>query len=106
VQKLVWENRAGVPWLYACLQHTVRIMELPIAESDALLAELFGYLYAPRHLYTQEWREGDLVIRDNITVQHCRPAPNDAPRSLRRYEVSDIDPTEQYLAIGRANGYV
>lgn len=106
VQRLVWENRAGVPSLYACLQHTVRVMELPIVESDALLAELFSYLYAPEHVYTHDWREGDLVIWDNITVQHCRPTPNDVPRSLRRYEVSDIDLTEQYLAIGRANGYV
>ncbi len=106
VQKLVWQNRAGAPSLYACLQHTVRIMELSIAASDALLEELFGWLYAPENVYTHHWREGDLVIWDNITVQHCRPAPNDLPRTLRRYEVSEVDVTEQYLAIGRARGFV
>lgn len=106
VQSLIWRNRAGVPSLYACIQHTVRIMELPIGESDALLAALFEQIYAPEHVYAHHWREGDLVVWDNITVQHCRPAPNDRPRTLRRYEVSEIDLTEQYLAIGRASGYV
>ncbi len=106
VQQLVWRNQAGEPSLYACLQHTVRIMELPIAESDALLEELFAYLYAPENIYTHDWREGDLVVWDNITVQHCRPAPNDRARTLRRYEVSDIDLTEQYLAVGRANNFL
>jgi taurine dioxygenase len=106
VRQLVWQNQTGVKSLYACLQHTVRIMELPIGESDALLAELFDYLYAPRNVYTHDWQLGDLVIWDNITVQHCRPKPNDVPRTLRRYEVSDIDLTEQYLAVGRANNLV
>jgi len=84
----------------------MRIMELPIGESDALLAELFDYLYAPQNIYTHDWQPGDLVVWDNITVQHCRPKPNDVPRTLRRYEVSDIDLTEPYLAVGRANKLV
>jgi taurine dioxygenase len=106
VQQLVWRNGTGTESLYACLQHTVRIMELPIAESDALLEELFAYLYAPENIYTHHWRAGDLVVWDNITVQHCRPSPNDKARTLRRYEVSDIDLTEQYLAVGRANNFL
>ena len=106
VQKLIWENRAGVPALYACVQHTVRIMELPIDESDALLKKLFGYIYTPANVYTHSWQEGDLVVWDNRTVQHCRPAPNDVARTLRRYEVSDEDLTKDYLAIGRTNKFV
>jgi taurine dioxygenase len=106
VRGLVWQNQVGVKSLYACLQHTMRLMELPIGESDALLDELFDYLYAPQNVYTHVWQAGDLVVWDNITVQHCRPKPNDVPRTLRRYEVSDIDLTEQYLAVGRANNLV
>ncbi|HTJ65618.1 MAG TPA: TauD/TfdA family dioxygenase [Alphaproteobacteria bacterium] len=106
IRPLVWQSQAGVKSLYACLQHTMRIMELPIGESDALLAELFDHLYAPKNVYTHDWQPDDLVVWDNITVQHCRPKPNDVPRTLRRYEVSDIDLTEQYLAVGRANKFL
>jgi taurine dioxygenase len=103
---LIWENKSGVPSLFACIQHTVRILDLPIAESDALLQTLFGYLYAPENVYEHRWRPDDLVIWDNRTVQHCRPQPNDVARTLRRFEVLDEDINDAYLAIGRANGFL
>jgi taurine dioxygenase len=103
---LIWSNKAGVPSLFACVQHTVRVLDLPIAESDALLDELFGYLYAPANVYEHRWREGDLVIWDNRTVQHCRPTPTAAARTLRRFEVLDEDINDAYLAIGRANRFL
>lgn len=103
---LIWSNKAGVPSLFACVQHTVRVLDLPIAESDALLETLFGYLYAPANVYEHRWREGDLVIWDNRTVQHCRPTPTPAARTLRRFEVLDEDINDAYLAIGRANKFL
>jgi len=103
---LVWSNKAGVPSLFACVQHTVRILGLAVAESDALLEALFGYLYAPANVYEHRWREGDLVIWDNRTVQHCRPTPTAAARTLRRFEVLDEDINDAYLAIGRANKFL
>lgn len=103
---LVWSNKAGVPSLFACIQHTVRVLDMPIAESDALLEQLFAYLYAPANVYEHRWREGDLVIWDNRTVQHCRPTPTEAARTLRRFEVLDEDINDAYLAIGRANKFL
>jgi taurine dioxygenase len=103
---LVWSNKEGVPSLFACIQHTVRILELPIGESDALLETLFSYLYAPANVYEHRWRPDDLVIWDNRTVQHCRPKPNDVARTLRRFEVLDEDINDAYLAIGRANNFL
>jgi taurine dioxygenase len=103
---LVWSNKAGVPSLFACIQHTVRILDLAIAESDALLETLFGYLYAPANVYEHRWQPDDLVIWDNRTVQHCRPKPNDVARTLRRFEVLDEDINDAYLAIGRANNFL
>jgi taurine dioxygenase len=103
---LAWSNKAGVPSLFACIQHTVRILSLPIAESDALLETLFCYLYAPANVYEHRWQAGDLVIWDNRTVQHCRPTPTDAARTLRRFEVLDEDINDAYLAIGRANKFL
>ena len=72
---LVWHNRAGVPSLYACLQHTIRVLDMDIADSDALLAQLFDTLYRADNLYEYQWRPGDLVIWDNRTIQHARPTP-------------------------------
>jgi taurine dioxygenase len=103
---LVWHNKTGVPSLFACVQHTVRLLEMPISESDRLLETLFGYLYAPANVYEQRWRPGDLVIWDNRTVQHCRPKPNDVSRTLRRFETLDEDINDLYLAIGRANNFL
>jgi taurine dioxygenase len=103
---LLWENRRGKPSLFACLQHTVRVLDLPIDESDALLDSLFSVLYSPDNVYEHRWHSNDLVIWDNRAVQHCRPAPNDVPRTLRRYEVCRLDLTAKYLAIGRAEKFV
>ncbi len=103
---LIWQNRAGVPCLYACLQHTIRVLDMDIADSDALLAQLFDTLYRADNVYEHQWRPGDLVIWDNRTIQHARPTPAAPTRTLRRFEVCEEDLTNLYLAIGRANGYV
>ena len=103
---LVWSNKDGVPSLFACVQHTVRVLGLPIDESDALLEAIFSYLYAPANVYEHRWQEGDLVVWDNRTVQHCRPTPTEAARTLRRFEVLDEDINDAYLAIGRANKFL
>ena len=103
---LIWQNATGSPSLFACLQYTDRILGLPRAESDALLAEIYALLYAEEAVYEHRWQPGDLVIWDNITVQHARPEPNDLPRSLRRFHISDVEITLDYLKIGREHGYV
>lgn len=56
--------------------------------SDALLAEVFAHLYSPDNVYEHCWRQGDLIIFDNIALQHSRvkgPA-----RTLRRLIVSEM----------------
>ena len=88
------------------MQHTDRIVGVPRAESDALLAEIYAHLYADEAVYEHRWLPGDLVIWDNLSVQHARPEPNDQPRTLRRFHVSDTDLTLQYLEVGRKHGYV
>ena len=103
---VVWHNAAGVPTLFVCRQHTDRIVGMARDESDALLEEIFGAMYDPAHVYEHVWREGDLVLWDNLTVQHARPLPNDRPRTLRRYHVSNTNLTDDYLRVGRQLGLV
>ena len=74
------------------------------AESHALLEALSGHPYEPEHVYAHEWKPGDLVMWDNLTVQHARPEPRPAPRTLRRYHVSETDLTGDYVRKARELG--
>lgn len=56
-------------------------------ESDGLLNEIFEYLYAPENIYTHRWRTGDLMVFDNLALQHCRT--QGGRRTLRRVIVSE-----------------
>lgn len=58
--------------LYVCQQMTSAIDGLPKAESDELLEEVFTHLYAPENVFAHEWREKDLVMWDNLALQHAR----------------------------------
>jgi taurine dioxygenase len=103
---VIARNPAGVETLFVCLQHTDRILGLPRSESDAILETLYEALYAPEHVYEHVWRAHDLVLWDNLTVQHARPEPREAPRTLRRFHVSETDLTEDYLRVGREHGFL
>jgi taurine dioxygenase len=65
--------RTGQTVLYVTPQFTQRIDGLPEAESEALLGELFDHLYRPEAEVQHQWRERDLVMWDNIALQHARP---------------------------------
>jgi taurine dioxygenase len=51
---------------------TDRIIELPEGESSDLLGRLFDVLYAPENTVEHFWSNGDLLIWDNRSLQHCR----------------------------------
>jgi taurine dioxygenase len=65
------------------------------AESDALLDEIFAYLYDDRFVYEHHWVKDDLIIWDNVTLQHGRRenAP-EARRCLRRITMNDVSMQE------------
>jgi taurine dioxygenase len=50
--------------------HTSHLTGMPRAESDALLAELYAHITQPEFVYAHSWRPGDLLMWDNIAVQH------------------------------------
>jgi taurine dioxygenase len=80
----------GEPILYVTEMQTARLNGLAQPESDALLQSLFDHLYAPANVYRHAWRKGDLVIWDNIALQHARPDLTGVkPRRLQRIAVAD-----------------
>jgi taurine dioxygenase len=64
--------RTGKPILYVSQQTTREIVGLKPDESEALLQELFSYNYAPEVVYEHVWRDGDLLVFDNLALQHAR----------------------------------
>jgi taurine dioxygenase len=79
------------PYLFVNEDMTDSIVGVSEAESDALLDQLFSHLYAPGEVYEQVWRNGDIVIWDNLAVQHARrevaPIGN---RTLQRVTIAEL----------------
>ena len=85
--------RTGKPLLFVTEHHSTRILELDETRSAAVLAELFARLYAPERRYEHAWRVGDLLIWDNLAVQHARtrPAdPSEGERAMQRVALSEV----------------
>ncbi|MGH8663176.1 MAG: TauD/TfdA dioxygenase family protein [Burkholderiales bacterium] len=50
--------------------HTSHLAGMSRAESDAQLAELYAHITQPEFVYGHSWRAGDLLMWDNVAVQH------------------------------------
>ena len=71
------------------------------AESDELIDAIFAELYEPSNVYVHHWTVGDLVIWDNLLLQHGRPAnPNSVRRSLRRVMMNTVTTPEIIAGTG------
>ena len=60
----------GKPALYVNEGFTTRIKELPLAESDAVLAFLFKHSAQPDYQCRFQWRENSMAFWDNRCTQH------------------------------------
>jgi alpha-ketoglutarate-dependent 2,4-dichlorophenoxyacetate dioxygenase len=82
--------RSGRDALYIA-SHASHVLEMPIAEGRALLAELMAFATLPAFVYRHHWTNDDLVIWDNRCTMH-RGLPhnvNDGIRELRRTTIID-----------------
>ncbi len=76
--------------LYVSRMQTGRILSLDDEASEALIARLFDVLYDDDNTYRHDWAVGDIVIWDNIALQHARPVPPPrAPRTLHRLAIAE-----------------
>lgn len=83
--------RTGAPLLFVNEYHCSHIVELPPEEGEAVIAAGCAVLYAPEGIYTHAWREGDLVVWDNLALQHARSEVRpDTRRTLRRVLVNGL----------------
>ena len=85
--------RTGEPMLLVTEHHATRILELDEAESNALLGELFAHIYAPERRYEHVWQLNDVVMWNNLAIQHARREHSDfagGPRALQRVALCEI----------------
>jgi taurine dioxygenase len=92
------QKDTGRRYLFVNENMTACIIGLSAADSDALLEELFSYFYADDAIYDHAWRPGDLVVWDNLSVQHARGQVGAGARTLQRVTCTRYTYTEQYPA--------
>jgi taurine dioxygenase len=86
-------EESGRVALYASRLLTTRIIELPQAESDAVLEQLFDHSERSEFVYEHVWTPGDFVMWDNRCVNHARTDFSEGERRLlRRTTVFGVDP--------------
>jgi alpha-ketoglutarate-dependent taurine dioxygenase len=78
--------RSGRPLLSVNEAQTLEIEGLEGDESEALIAEITSFIYAEHNVVEHRWQQGDLLVWDNLALQHGRPnVEHDGPaRTLRR----------------------
>ena len=92
IHPLVWRHpQSGTPLLFLSRLFTTDIIGLDPGESDEILQELFEFMDSRGDDYVHKWSAGDLVIWDNVHLQHAR---NDFPtgerRALRRVPIGTV----------------
>ena len=96
--------RTGRSVLFVTEHHANRILELGEEESQAMIARLYTYLYAPARRYEHVWQLNDLLMWDNLVLQHSRTEesdPADGPRALQRVALSNLT-VQQTIDMARA----
>lgn len=95
---------SGRDMLYVTEHHVVELSDCSPQRSAELLAACFAALYAPERRYEHVWQIGDLVLWDNMAVQHARTQvadPADGPRLLQRVSFGRYGFMEQLEALRR-----
>ena len=73
--------------------HANRVLEWPIAEGRLLIWDLISQATLPQSVYSHEWKDGDLVIWDNLATMHRGTRFDDGKyhRELRRVTTIDVE---------------
>lgn len=91
---------SGQQCVYVNEMQTLSVLGLAENESDDLLDLLFAHIYDPTNIYEHEWRKGDLVVWDNLSVQHARRKVDErSRRTLRRVVFGERTPWEEWPAV-------
>ncbi len=88
----------GRPVLFVTELASAAIVGCAQEEGDRLLQQLFDYLYDPAFVVEHRWSRGDLLVWDNVALQHARDRVDDTPRTLQRVVVGRRSVREMFPA--------
>ena len=70
-----------------------RVCDMPLADGDALLDELFAHATQPAFVHVHAWQPDDIVVWDNrCTMHRASPHEGDHPRRLLRILIEGTVP--------------
>ena len=72
--------RTGRTCLYVMRDDCTGIEGIPQEEAEAMIAALADHIVKPAFVYRHQWRQGDLLMWDNCTVQHRAIQDYDMPQ--------------------------
>jgi taurine dioxygenase len=72
----------GRRMLYLGRRRNAYLLGLELAQSEALLDELWGFVERPQFAWEHAWRVGDLVLWDNRCTMHRRDSFDPASRRI------------------------
>jgi len=106
VHPLVWTDPdSGRRVLFMSEHTTIRLNEVSEAEGEAIIAELARWIADPRFGYRHHWRVGDMILWDNIILQHARePFDKSQRRTLRRTPIAETDGARRFPSSRRIDG--
>lgn len=90
------DSETGRKYLFVNQAWTPQIIGLAESESQDLLGELQQYLYAEDNVYEHKWAEGDILLWDNLALQHARGRAGNGIRTLQRVTITNLSYAEQY----------
>ncbi|MET0587460.1 MAG: TauD/TfdA family dioxygenase [Novosphingobium sp.] len=96
--------RTGRPLLFVTEHHVEQLSGVSDERSAQLLPILFDILYAPERRYEHFWQSGDLLVWDNLAIQHARTReadPSEGKRLLQRVQIGAHGFLEQLEKVRR-----
>jgi taurine dioxygenase len=89
---VITDPGTGKPALFLGRRPRAYIMGLELAESEALLDQLWKHAIQPRNVYEHKWQVGDVLIWSNYSTMHRRDEFD--KNTIRRMHRSQIKGTQ------------
>ena len=89
-------RETGRKYLFVNQAWTALLIGLPEADGAALQEEIGRHFYAESEIYEHRWTEGDIVLWDNLAIQHARGTAGTGVRTLQRVTITELGYAEQY----------
>lgn len=88
----------GKPALFLGRRPRAYVMGLPLAESEALLDDLWKYAIQPANVYEHKWLVGDVLIWSNYSAMHRRDEfDKDTIRRMHRSQIKGTGAPAPYF---------